>query len=62
MRTGNYFTTHNDPLHATVSIGVSYISHLREGDSVEDLLRDADKALYQAKAGGRDCVKLASIH
>lgn len=29
---------------------------------VEELLREADVALYQAKAAGRNCVKLASPH
>lgn len=38
----------------TVSIGVAHV--LRESDSLEDLLKRADVALYQAKAQGRNRV------
>jgi diguanylate cyclase (GGDEF)-like protein len=44
----------SDP--ATVSIGVA---QLMPGDQLSDLLRRADRALYQAKSDGRDCVRLA---
>lgn len=40
-------------LCVTVSIGVAT---WREGESVGQLLKRADKALYQAKANGRNCV------
>lgn len=42
--------------HATVSIGLA----MAEADdgSEEDAVRRADKALYQAKADGRDCVRV----
>ncbi len=43
-------------LHSAVSIGIA-IAH--EGYSnVTEILRDADTALYQAKAGGRSCTKI----
>jgi diguanylate cyclase (GGDEF)-like protein len=46
-------------LHVTVSIGVAI--HLSDTEqSVEDLLQRADKALYAAKAGGRDRVAIDS--
>ncbi|MEO8297268.1 MAG: GGDEF domain-containing protein [Burkholderiales bacterium] len=40
----------------TISLG---IAGWREGDDGNDLLDRADKALYQAKSKGRDCVMLA---
>lgn len=33
------------------------ISSYREGDSLETLLSRADKALYEAKNSGRDCIR-----
>ena len=43
-------------VQVTVSLGVA---ELREGEGPEALLARADTALYQAKAGGRNCVRLA---
>ncbi len=43
------------PVHVTVSVGVA----MWERESVDDLLRRADLALYEAKAGGRDAVVAA---
>jgi len=40
-------------LTLTVSAGVA---HFRKGQSIEQLLHDADQALYQAKGGGRNRV------
>ena len=37
----------------TCSMGVS---ELKAGDGIDDLIRDADLALYRAKREGRDCV------
>ncbi len=46
-------------LRATISVGVAQgAASLRSGD---DLLRHADKALYKAKADGRNCVRLADV-
>ena len=39
-----------------VSAGVAA---MRDGDSVEDVLTQADKALYQAKQAGRNCTIVA---
>ncbi|WP_017444975.1 sensor domain-containing diguanylate cyclase [Gayadomonas joobiniege] len=38
----------------TVSIGITQITELTAGSSVEDFIHQADKALYQAKEQGRD--------
>lgn len=43
-------------IHITVSIGVALLE--RPGGSIEDLLRHADEALYQAKEAGRNCVRV----
>ena len=42
-------------LFVSTSIGVSVND--REGVTAADLLRDADAAMYRAKARGRDCVE-----
>ncbi len=42
------------PINVTASIGVA----IGDRDSAQDLLRDADIALYQAKAVGKDCCVL----
>ncbi|MGE3147094.1 MAG: diguanylate cyclase, partial [Pseudorhodoplanes sp.] len=43
-----------DTIEVTVSVGVSELR--RVGDTVEDLMKRADLALYEAKAGGRNRV------
>ena len=49
------------PIPVTMSLGV--LSSRDWGlRPVEELLREADVALYKAKAAGRNCVKLASPH
>ncbi len=58
VRAGKFQTLSNEPLSATVSIGVAHVAQLSPRDSIENLLRDADGALYQAKSRGRDCVML----
>ncbi|QMV75414.1 diguanylate cyclase [Comamonas piscis] len=55
VRSGQFQTAQDAPLQATLSIGLAYRQALRPGDSLEALLREADLALYQAKAQGRDC-------
>jgi diguanylate cyclase (GGDEF)-like protein len=44
------------PTHITVSAGVATYPSTRGVDSVDELVRAADVALYQAKDQGKDCV------
>lgn len=46
----------NQPVKITVSIGVSEFT---EGDTVDGVFERADKALYEAKAAGRNVCRLA---
>jgi two-component system cell cycle response regulator len=50
--------TSRGPMSVTVSVGV-IASRGRDLQTVEELLRDADRALYSAKAAGRNCSRLA---
>jgi diguanylate cyclase (GGDEF)-like protein len=45
--------------HVTASIGIA--SFPEQGGRLEDLIRAADVAMYQAKRGGRDQVKLSLV-
>ena len=45
--------------HVTASIGIA--SFPDQGSRLEDLIRAADVAMYQAKRGGRDQVKLSLV-
>ena len=51
---GEPFTIDGDRLHVTVSIGVA--ARRAQHSDPGDLLRFADRALYAAKANGRNCV------
>lgn len=42
------------PLRATISVGVVYVAQVVEAATLDGLLRQADRALYRAKGGGRD--------
>jgi diguanylate cyclase (GGDEF)-like protein len=46
--------------HVTASIGIA--SFPEQGRRLEDLIRAADVAMYQAKRDGRDQVKLSVVH
>jgi diguanylate cyclase (GGDEF)-like protein len=48
-----------DKLQVTISLGVAEKS--KELSCIDELLLAADEALYQAKAAGRNCVRLAQI-
>jgi len=50
-----------DSLHVTISIGLSVISHLNEKYLPDEMLTQADKALYQAKANGRNQVQVFKL-
>ena len=49
------FATTDGEIFVTASIGVS--AYPTDGSDAEELLRNADRALYQAKAQGRDAVR-----
>ena len=52
---GNAFEVGTHPsIDITISIGVSELG--RDGDTLDDFLRSADKRLYRAKHEGRNCV------
>ena len=46
-------------VNATVSGGVSV--SIKSEQTIEELLEDSDAALYEAKAGGRNCIKRAEL-
>lgn len=52
------FVTSRGPMSITVSVGV-VASRDREQQTVEEFLCEADRALYSAKAAGRNCTRLA---
>lgn len=51
--------TDSGPIRCTISVGVAYSGN--EGLPFEELVRQADKALYSAKQGGRNQVARASF-
>jgi len=52
------FEAEGQTFSVTVSIGISECSG--EGDSLEDLLKCSDQALYRAKEAGRNCTVIWS--
>lgn len=58
IETNSFSFEGGEPIRITVSIGVaSYPAH---DDSPEHLVRSADRAMYQAKQAGRNCVREAA--
>jgi diguanylate cyclase (GGDEF)-like protein len=55
---GEAHASSESPISATVSIGVATLT--ANDQSFADLLRRADRALYAAKASGRNCVSTAT--
>jgi len=47
-----------DGLHISISIGLTIISNLAENDPPEEFITQADKALYMAKASGRNQIQI----
>jgi diguanylate cyclase (GGDEF)-like protein len=54
------FSVDGEKLRLTVSVGVA--ARRPQQDDPEDLLRLADRALYAAKASGRNCVVAEGVH
>lgn len=54
-----YIDTQAGPLQATVSLGVASLGHTTM--ALEFLLAVADRALYEAKGAGRNCVRIGHI-
>lgn len=53
------FTFKNKKLPVTASLGVVTVEpHLIKDKNIDDIFSEADKALYQAKDSGRNCVKI----
>jgi len=50
--------TPNMPVPVTISIGLALSTEFTEC-TVEELMHQADMALYAAKAAGRNCVRVA---
>jgi len=55
---GRPIQTGNKPMTVTISIGVALSTEFTEC-TVEELMHQADMALYAAKAAGRNCVRVA---
>ncbi len=54
--TNTPWMTERGPVHVTASLGVAHAT--KEHQKLEDLLADADKALYEAKENGRNRVEV----
>lgn len=52
----NSYITHNDKkLQVTISVGATLVN---ESDTMESLIKRADKLLYKSKAAGRNCLTM----
>jgi two-component system cell cycle response regulator len=55
---GRPIQTANKPVSVTISIGLALSSEFPES-TIEEIMHQADMALYAAKAAGRNCVRIA---
>jgi diguanylate cyclase (GGDEF)-like protein len=53
------FLTDSEPISISLSVGAITIEDWNNSISIEPLLKEADAALYRAKAAGRNCVVYA---
>ena len=56
---GRRFRVANREIRVTVSVGLSTFPD--DGDALEDLIRKADAALYEAKKNGRNCYEVHGL-
>ncbi|MCS6940367.1 MAG: diguanylate cyclase, partial [Roseiflexus sp.] len=53
---GSPISLHAHPVRVTISIGCAALDSISGNDRLEMLIHRADRALYSAKAGGRNQV------
>lgn len=50
------FKCNKNKILVTISIGISEEKSIREKDDIYNMIVKADKALYEAKKSGRNCI------
>ena len=55
----NFLEIHGNQIKSTVTMGISTVP-LRGIDTPQDFLKSADRALYEAKRSGKNCIAMAS--
>ncbi|MXN43745.1 EAL domain-containing protein [Shinella kummerowiae] len=58
VSTGCFFD--GKPVRISASLGIAHIDDARMGATPEQMMRDADAALYVAKAAGRNCIRFTT--